>query len=220
MTHRCNGIEECSDGIDEEACPEPEVSSPPPSSTEGWHERPHQPHQTYPFVKQPLVSFIWILLYFFGLWHYFIGISSDAQSTNVQMKTFASVQRNVATAGGSVAMATMNTVAHVSSSPSSFVWKMIENRFSLQFAEPETRCGADEFKCDEHICLPNSKKCDRNRDCRDGTDESDCRKYFSGKKVKFANFVCSMKSVTKNNVFEATDYRTKNGFFSLKMLLL
>lgn len=157
---------------------------------------------------------------FFWLWHYFIGISSDAQSTNVQMKTFASVQRNVATAGGSVAMATMNTVAHVSSSPSSFVWKMIENRFSLQFAEPETRCGADEFKCDEHICLPNSKKCDRNRDCRDGTDESDCRKYFSEKKVKFANFVCSMKSVTKNNVFKATDYRTKNGFFSLKMLLL
>lgn len=40
----------------------------------------------------------------------------------------------------------------------------------------EVTCGADEFKCDEQTCLPNSKKCDRVRDCRDGSDERDCRK--------------------------------------------
>ncbi|XP_031635070.1 basement membrane-specific heparan sulfate proteoglycan core protein isoform X6 [Contarinia nasturtii] len=36
-------------------------------------------------------------------------------------------------------------------------------------------CRDDEFKCgDEDVCLPNTKKCDRVRDCRDGSDEIDC----------------------------------------------
>lgn len=49
----------------------------------------------------------------------------------------------------------------------------------VSFTASETKCNDDEFKCDEHVCLPNSKRCDKVRDCRDGSDERDCRKYFS-----------------------------------------
>lgn len=50
----------------------------------------------------------------------------------------------------------------------------------------EARCGADEFKCDGQICLPNAKKCDRVNDCRDGSDERDCREFmFTQKNPSF-----------------------------------
>lgn len=47
----------------------------------------------------------------------------------------------------------------------------------MKLTAAETQCREDEFKCDDHVCLPLSKKCDRARDCRDGTDENNCRKY-------------------------------------------
>lgn len=40
----------------------------------------------------------------------------------------------------------------------------------------DIRCKDDEFKCDDRLCLSNSKKCDKRRDCSDGTDELNCRK--------------------------------------------
>ena len=44
----------------------------------------------------------------------------------------------------------------------------------LKFAKTVTECAEGEFMCDISRCLPPEKVCDRNRDCRDGTDESDC----------------------------------------------
>lgn len=78
---------------------------------------------------------------------------------------------------GSVVMVTMNMVANVS--------QMISQYFpnqeyfkteSFSKLAPETKCPTGQFKCDDQVCLPNSKKCDRIADCRDGSDERGCRK--------------------------------------------
>lgn len=37
-------------------------------------------------------------------------------------------------------------------------------------------CHINEFRCTEGKCIPQSKKCDNNRDCSDGSDEHDCGK--------------------------------------------
>ncbi|XP_036394518.1 low-density lipoprotein receptor-related protein 2 [Megalops cyprinoides] len=39
---------------------------------------------------------------------------------------------------------------------------------------PDTSCGAYSFPCDEGHCIPNSYRCDGNRDCVDNTDETNC----------------------------------------------
>ncbi|KAJ8737484.1 hypothetical protein PYW08_000079 [Mythimna loreyi] len=48
--------------------------------------------------------------------------------------------------------------------------------FSAQLIDPGTtfECDITEFSCDEDTCLPLSLKCNRQEDCRDGTDEIDC----------------------------------------------
>lgn len=39
-------------------------------------------------------------------------------------------------------------------------------------------CRSDEFTCiSDGKCVPRTDRCNRRRDCQDGSDESDCRKY-------------------------------------------
>ncbi|XP_047041100.1 basement membrane-specific heparan sulfate proteoglycan core protein-like isoform X2 [Helicoverpa zea] len=40
--------------------------------------------------------------------------------------------------------------------------------------EQNCPCGASDFKCDNGHCIPASKHCDRTHDCQDGSDERDC----------------------------------------------
>lgn len=37
-------------------------------------------------------------------------------------------------------------------------------------------CTEDEFECNDETCISLSWKCDRQVDCKDGSDESDCGK--------------------------------------------
>ncbi|XP_076378245.1 terribly reduced optic lobes isoform X1 [Megalopta genalis] len=41
-------------------------------------------------------------------------------------------------------------------------------------------CGDDMFLCDDDLCVYNSMKCDRQQDCKDGTDEFDCHDFGNG----------------------------------------
>jgi len=38
-------------------------------------------------------------------------------------------------------------------------------------------CSSDEFTCSSGECVELKYRCDRDYDCRDGSDEFDCRKY-------------------------------------------
>ena len=40
-----------------------------------------------------------------------------------------------------------------------------------------TGCAAHEFQCRSGECISPSARCDRKYDCRDGSDEQNCRKY-------------------------------------------
>lgn len=40
-------------------------------------------------------------------------------------------------------------------------------------------CDSNEFSCDGSRCIPESKRCDGNNDCEDGTDESYCSETSS-----------------------------------------
>lgn len=35
-------------------------------------------------------------------------------------------------------------------------------------------CRSNEFTCNDGSCIPEYQKCDKRRDCRDGSDESNC----------------------------------------------
>lgn len=48
--------------------------------------------------------------------------------------------------------------------------------FIMVLTDSGVNCRENEFKCD-NICYPLSRKCDRITDCRDGSDEQNCRKY-------------------------------------------
>lgn len=43
---------------------------------------------------------------------------------------------------------------------------------------PKPQCRHDEFTCQDGACIPHGRRCDRRRDCHDGSDEIDCRKYL------------------------------------------
>lgn len=40
-------------------------------------------------------------------------------------------------------------------------------------------CAPDQLTCNSGECVHITKRCDDIRDCRDGSDELGCRKYFS-----------------------------------------
>ena len=42
---------------------------------------------------------------------------------------------------------------------------------------PSSECEENEFRCDDGSCIDISRHCDRTRDCPDGSDEHECRKY-------------------------------------------
>lgn len=41
------------------------------------------------------------------------------------------------------------------------------------------KCKNDEFKCNNGQCIPVRKRCDRKRDCQDGSDEISCNGKIS-----------------------------------------
>lgn len=102
---RCNGYSECSDGYDEDNCPEPEEPSTTTTTTTTTEEIP----RVFFFANQILhkqtieISNLLTMLYRF-----------IAQNTSVQMKRFALALPNVAMEETNALMVTMNTVAHVS----------------------------------------------------------------------------------------------------------
>lgn len=73
------------------------------------------------------------------------------------------------------------------------MWKY----YPFSFSAPPTQCAENEFKCDDNVCLSKEKVCDRVRDCRDGTDELDCREY-SHLKDFFSNKLTFSKYLKKN----------------------
>jgi hypothetical protein len=42
---------------------------------------------------------------------------------------------------------------------------------------PPFRCSEGEFECSDETCISLGWKCDRQVDCSDGSDESDCGRY-------------------------------------------
>lgn len=44
----------------------------------------------------------------------------------------------------------------------------------------EEICQSGDFKCLSGECIAKIKKCDLNKDCKDGSDEGDCGKYLHG----------------------------------------
>ena len=40
---------------------------------------------------------------------------------------------------------------------------------------PDTGCAEAEFRCGDGQCIQQQQRCDRRRDCQDGSDEADCR---------------------------------------------
>ncbi|CAG4984191.1 unnamed protein product [Parnassius apollo] len=50
----------------------------------------------------------------------------------------------------------------------------IENEVIPETTTPTTLCATNEFRCDFTRCLPNDRRCDRQPDCDDGTDEAGC----------------------------------------------
>lgn len=49
---------------------------------------------------------------------------------------------------------------------------------ALSTAAPIPECSDNEFRCQDGLCIPNNRRCDRRRDCQDGSDEIDCSMKF------------------------------------------
>ena len=50
-------------------------------------------------------------------------------------------------------------------------------RMSVTFLSPsEMNCTAEQFSCITGGCVPQQDRCDGKPDCKDGTDEYNCRK--------------------------------------------
>lgn len=45
------------------------------------------------------------------------------------------------------------------------------------YIEPARNCTSDEFQCDGDSCILKSWRCDKEHDCKDGTDEANCSEY-------------------------------------------
>lgn len=48
--------------------------------------------------------------------------------------------------------------------------------FQCNLIACRSECGANEFTCDDSQCVSSVRRCDRRRDCADGSDELNCRK--------------------------------------------
>lgn len=45
-------------------------------------------------------------------------------------------------------------------------------------ADSPTTCGANQYQCGDGMCIHKSWRCDKDRDCSEGEDEKDCRKFL------------------------------------------
>lgn len=61
-------------------------------------------------------------------------------------------------------------------------------------------CTVDEFTCVSGECVELSKRCNRMADCRDASDEVDCRKYTH----PFLPLVCATAHYSK--IYRVFDY--------------
>ena len=48
----------------------------------------------------------------------------------------------------------------------------------LTLADSPTTCGANQYQCGDGMCIHKSWRCDKDRDCSEGEDEKDCRKFL------------------------------------------
>ena len=53
-------------------------------------------------------------------------------------------------------------------------------------SKPE-RCAEGQFECDSGECINEGSKCDGRADCRDQSDERDCRKLAERQPIRSAN---------------------------------
>lgn len=120
----------------------------------------------------------------------------NARCINVHVKTSVSIIHIVAMANGNVQMVMMRVDVHVSShqeidrylkesltippSPLFYSITLATRTTSEAPPPPPTQppaCRDDEFTCGDGACIPASRRCDRRRDCRDASDEANCRKF-------------------------------------------
>lgn len=55
-------------------------------------------------------------------------------------------------------------------------------------------CRPDQFVCDDGQCISGHLKCDRSNNCKDGSDERDCREYNIGIQSAVTEFTEDPKS--------------------------
>lgn len=51
------------------------------------------------------------------------------------------------------------------------------------------RCSIDQFSCSDGTCIDVDRRCDRRRDCHDGSDEADCEAYYPPVEVRGAQWL-------------------------------
>lgn len=50
--------------------------------------------------------------------------------------------------------------------------------FFVEHHEDDEVCSPSKFRCDQTKCLPLDKRCNGHLDCKDYSDEKNCRKFL------------------------------------------